>query len=283
MPIKLLALTRAALILLLTVIVFYACSKGSSSAPTPTPDPCAGVTVSVSATVTDADAGSSNGSIAASATGGTGAMTYSINGGAFQASGTFNNLAKGSYSITAKDTKGCTGSKSYTVNEKNACAGVTITISNTISNSDPCSATGSIVAAASGSTGFTYSIDNGAFQASGTFNNVSVGNHTITAKDGAGCSQAVTASVGTVAIGALYTAAKAVIQNNCAISGCHTGGSPTGGISFSSDCNIINNKDRIKARAIDGNPSIMPPTGALPQADKDKLMAWINAGGRFTD
>jgi hypothetical protein len=56
-----------------------------------------------------------------------------------------------------------------------------------------------------------------------------------------------------------------------------------GGINFTVDCNIVLNKDRIKARAIDGNPSIMPPTGALPQADKDKITNWINAGGRFTD
>lgn len=283
MQTKLLALTRAALILLFSIIVFYACRKSDSSTPTPTPNPCSGISISVSATVTDTDAGSTNGSIAASATGGTGAMTFSINGGAYQASGTFGNLAKGSYTVTAKDTKGCTGSKSFTVNEKNPCAGVTITINNTITNSDPCTPSGVINASASGSTGFTFSIDNGAFQANGTFNNVSVGNHTITAKDGAGCSQSVTATIGTVTIGTLYSAAKAVIQNNCAISGCHTGASPTGGLNFGSDCTIINNKDRIKARAIDGNPSIMPPTGALPQADKDKLMAWINAGGRFTD
>jgi hypothetical protein len=41
--------------------------------------------------------------------------TYSINGGAFQASGTFLNLAPGTYTITAKDPNGCTASKAITL------------------------------------------------------------------------------------------------------------------------------------------------------------------------
>src|SRR5574343_1069872 len=277
------SIPRVITLLSFTFILFYACSKGGSGTTTPPPSSCSGVSISVTATVTDADAGSSNGAISANSSGGSGSMTYSINGGAFQSSGSFGNLAKGSYTITAKDSKGWTAIGSFTVNEKNACAGVTITVNNTITNSDPCSATGAISASATGSTGFTYSLDNGAFQASGNFTNIAVGNHSITAKDAGGCTQTISANVGTVAIGTLYSAAKAVIQNNCAISGCHTGGSPTGGLNFSSDCTIIGSKDRIKARAIDGIPSIMPPTGALPQADKDKLLAWINAGGRFTD
>ena len=102
-------------------------------------------------------------------------------------------------------------------------------------------------------------------------------------KDAAGCTKSTTVSVNAVAAGTLFLAARSVIQNNCATAGCHSGGAPAGGISFSNDCNIVINKDRVKARAIDGNPSFMPPTGPLPQADRDKITAWINAGGRFTD
>ena len=80
--------------------------------------------------------------------------------------------------------------------------------------------------------------------------------------------------------GPKYQAVKALISTNCAISGCHAGAqSPN----FTSDCNILNNKTLIKARAIDGIPSIMPPTGQLPQSEKNKIMDWINAGGEFTD
>ena len=260
--------------------VIYSCSKGGDS---PTPSPCAGVTISVTATVTDAATGSNNGSIVASASGGSGAMTYSINGGAFQSSGTFNGLAKGNHTITAKDNKGCTGSNSFTVGETNACAGITITLTATGTNSDPCAPNGVITATAAGSTGFTYSLGAGAFQASNIFNNVSPGTHTINTKDAAGCSKNTQVTIGALPAGPLFAAVKGVVQTNCAITDCHAGPNPQGGLNFTVDCNIVLNKDRIKARAVDGNPSIMPPTGALPQSEKNKITAWINAGGKFTD
>ena len=80
--------------------------------------------------------------------------------------------------------------------------------------------------------------------------------------------------------GPKYQAVKALINTNCALSGCHAGmQSPN----FTNDCNIINNKALIKARAVDGIPSFMPPTGQLPQTEKNKIIDWINAGGRFAD
>lgn len=277
-----LGLLKALGFALFVSMVIYACSKGDGGTTTP-PNPCAGVTITVTGTVTDAGAGTNNGSIVASSTGGSGAMTYNIDGGAFQASGTFNNLAKGSHTIDAKDSKGCTGSASFTVGETNVCAGVNIVLSAAGTASDPCAPNGTITATASGSTGFTYSIGTGAFQASNVFNNIAPGTYTINVKDAAGCSKNTTVTIAAVAAGPLFTAARGVIQTNCAIAGCHTGSAPTGGISFSVDCNIVLNKDRVKSRAIDGVPSIMPPTGPLPQADKDKINAWLAAGGRFTD
>ena len=271
--------TKILFIVIVISIFLYACSKGGD----PPPDPCLGITVSVSGTATDTDAGASTGSITVSASGGSGATTFNIDGGSFQSSGTFNNLAKGAHTIIAKDSKGCTGSTSITVNEKNPCTGVTINLSATSTNSDPCAANGSITASASGSTNFTFSIDAGVFQTSNVFNNVSAGAHTVNVKDAAGCSKTASVTVNALPAGALFVAARSVIQTNCAVPGCHTGGSPTGGINFSVDCNIVLNKDRVKARAVDGSPSFMPPSGALPQGDRDKITAWINAGGRFTD
>lgn len=55
-----------------------------------------------------------NGTITATATGGSG-FTYSIDGTNFVSSGTFATLAPGAYTITAKNSNGCTGSKSFTV------------------------------------------------------------------------------------------------------------------------------------------------------------------------
>ncbi len=266
-------------VVLILGIVFYACSKSDA----PPANPCAGVTITVTATTTNTDAGASTGSIAATASGGSGSSTFSIDGGAFQSSGTFANLAKGAHTVVAKDSKGCTGSGSFTVNETDPCVGVTLTISATSTNSDPCAPSGVVTATGAGSTNLTFSVDAGPFQASNIFNNISSGNHTVNVKNGTGCVKNTSITVNPLSAGALFIAARTIIQNNCAVATCHTGGSPAGGINFSVDCNIVLNKDRVKARAIDGSPSIMPPTGALPQGDRDKITAWINAGGRFTD
>ena len=81
--------------------------------------------------------------------------------------------------------------------------------------------------------------------------------------------------------GPLFNAVKSVIQANC--ESCHNNSIANGGMNWTSNCNIVANKTRIKVRAVDNNPTPMPPTGALAQADKDKITAWINAGGRLTD
>ncbi len=52
--------------------------------------------------------GASNGQITFNATGGTGALMYSINnGGSFQASNVFSNLAAGTYNLAVRDANGC--------------------------------------------------------------------------------------------------------------------------------------------------------------------------------
>ena len=79
--------------------------------------------------------------------------------------------------------------------------------------------------------------------------------------------------------GPLFTAVKTLMQANC--QSCHNGSNANGGKDWTVDCNIVANKARIKARAVD--EGTMPPTGPLPQSEKDKITAWINAGGRITD
>ena len=195
-------------VLFFSVLMFSACSKGGTD--TTPANPCAGVTVAVTLTATATDAGASNGSITATATGGSG-FTYSINNGAFQASGNFNNLAAGKYTVTAKNSNGCTGSLSSTVVAKVAtCAGQ--------------------------------------------------------------------------APGPLFTAVKAIITTNCAVTGCHNG---TQAPNYTVDCTIVDYADLIKLRAVDqantADQMPQPPRMALAQADRDKISAWITAGKRITD
>ncbi len=158
-------------------------------------DPCAGVTVAVSAVKTDASPNQSNGSITVSATGGTG-FTYSINGGAFQTSNVFANLAAGNYDVTAKNSNGCLGTKQVVIAVNNPCTGVTVVVNTTQVNPTTGQSNGSITATATGGTGFTYSLNNGAFQSSGTFTGLVAGNYTVTAKNSNGCMGVTSVALG---------------------------------------------------------------------------------------
>ncbi len=100
-----------------TAINLSSCSKSSPDpAPPPPPtDPCAGKTIAIALTPTASAGCPNSGSITASATGST-SFTYKLNaGGTYQASGTFSNVAPGTYSVFAKDGAGCEKSKDVTV------------------------------------------------------------------------------------------------------------------------------------------------------------------------
>lgn len=158
-------------------------------------NPCIGITVVVSAVKTDASPNASNGTITASATGGSG-FTYSIDGSTFQSTGTFSGLAAGTYNITAKNSNGCTGTTSITVGTNDPCAGITVVVTTTKVDPTTGQSNGSITASATGGTGFTYSLNNGAFQSSGTFSGLAAGNYTVTAKNSNGCTGTTTVSLG---------------------------------------------------------------------------------------
>ncbi len=194
-------------------------------------------------------------------------------------------MGANTYTISAKNTEGCTVSQPFTVADGDPCVGKTIVITLTPTGSDKCNPTGTVTANVTGSTGFTYSKDNITYQASNIFSSLNAANYTIYAKDGAGCIKSNTTSVSQLPAGPKFSAVKTVISANCAISGCHVPPSPTGGLNFQDDCTIVSSWDRIKARAVDGNPSFMPPppNAQLSAADKQKILDWIAAGHRYID
>ena len=248
-------------------------------------NPCTGVTITVQqTTVTNpSTVGGTNGSITVTPTGGTPPYSFNINGGTFQASGTFNNLAAGTYNIIARDAILCTGSTSVTLINPNPCSGVTISQTITTTANVPCSSpiNGSITSTASGGLApYTYSLNGVNFQATGLFSNLNAGNYTITGKDANNCIGTTNTIVGTAAAGPLFSEVRTLLQANCAIAGCHAG---TQAPDWRVDCNIVNNAALIQQRAVLGNPSFMPPTGALPAADRQKITDWINAGGRYNN
>ncbi len=175
------------LISAMSVVLFFSlsCGKGGNTTPV---DPCRGVTITVTAIITNASApGLSNGSLTVSASGGTG-FTYSLNGAVFQSSASFLNLPAGAYTVTAKNSNGCSGTENFSILANNPCAGITITVTGVITNpTAPGVSDGTITASATGSSGFTYSLDGGTFQANGNFTGISGGLHMVTAKDLNGC------------------------------------------------------------------------------------------------
>lgn len=249
-------------------------------------NPCSGVTVVVTGTVTPASIGVANGVITASATGGTG-FTFSLNSGTYQTNGTFGGLAAGTYTITAKNSNGCLGSFAFTVTSSNPCTNTTITIAKTVTASNNCvtTGTGSIVASASGSTGFTYNLNNGAYQASGTFSALSPGTYTLGAKDVNGCTVSVSVTVTSVAAGPTFSPLKILVQSRCSGSGCHTNGQTQKGYNFDTDCNIVKAWSGINGSCITGTLNKMPisPQPNLTTAEKQVIIDWINAGHGFSN
>jgi len=182
-------------------------------------------------------------------------------------------------------------SKGSNNNPTDPCAGITIIVSANATAADAGLSNGSITATATGSNGFTYSLNNGAFQSSGTFSNLAAAKYSITAKNTNGCTGTVNVTVVSKDAGCtgktpgpLFTAVKAIITTNCAVSGCHNG---TQAPDYRVDCTIVDYADLIKLRAVDqantGEQMPQPPRMALVQSDRDKITAWITAGKHITD
>lgn len=144
--------------------------------------------VFITSSVTNASCGNANGSILASASGGTGSLQYSLNGGAYQASGSFTNIGAGPYTITAKDSNGCTKSVNVVVNDAGAPQLTVVSAGNISCYGGN---NGSIILSGTGGTGtLQYSINGGqSFQASGIFSNLLAGNYVAMVKDALGCSE----------------------------------------------------------------------------------------------
>ena len=76
------------------------------------------------------------------------------------------------------------------------CAGKNIVITATATDASS-AANGSITITATGSTGFTYSLNNGAFGNSATFANLAAGDYTVNVRDGDGCTRSTTVRINT--------------------------------------------------------------------------------------
>lgn len=127
----------------------------------------------------------------------------------------------------------------------------------------------------------SYKLGSGAYQTSPVFNNLAPGDYVLTIRNQKGCTD--TARFTILNYGPKYANVKQIILGYCGP--CHLNGAVNGGKNFDTDASIVASWDRIKARAVDNNPSQMPelPNAPLTPVDKQKITDWVNAGHRQSD
>lgn len=202
------------------------CSQTTSVVINNTPAP------TVTAIPTQAACANANGAITATGSGGLAPLSYSINGGAFQANNFFGGLAGGNYTITVQDIAGCTGSANVAVTSVSAGPTVTATATASACNVNNGSIT---VLAAGGLPPYQYSLNNTAYQAGTLFATLAPGNYVAYGKDNAGCvntfSVVVPPTSGPVL--SVTVTPSSCLANDGTISATATGG--TGALSYSID------------------------------------------------
>jgi gliding motility-associated-like protein len=149
-------------------------------------------------TPTNATCGNANGSITVgTVTGGSGALTYSLNGGAFTGATSYTNLAAGTYTVVVKDANGCTFTQTTTIADTPGPTAVVLTPTNSTCGSANGSFT--VGAVTGGTSGYTYSVNAGAFTATTSYTSLLAGTYTLVVKDANGCTFSQTVVVGNTA------------------------------------------------------------------------------------
>jgi len=130
--------------------------------------------------------GAADGTLSATATGGTGPYEFSLNNGiSFQTSGNFSGLSAGDTTLIIKDSSGCQVENTITISQP--------LIVGFIATPDQVSCNGSTdgdisIAATGGNGGYVYSIDNGTtFQTSNQFKDLVPGTYSVVVKDSKNC------------------------------------------------------------------------------------------------
>ncbi|MBK8444978.1 MAG: T9SS type A sorting domain-containing protein [Sphingobacteriales bacterium] len=141
----------------------------------------AALSLSASATAVSCNGGLST--ITASATGGTGVLTYTLDGTTSNTTGIFSGVSLGTHTVEVVDANTCSDETTVLVSEPTAI------IASAVSGDILCNGgTTTITVSASGGTSpLSYSLDGGASQSSSIFMNVSAGSHEIRVSDANGC------------------------------------------------------------------------------------------------
>ncbi len=143
-------------------------------------------TISASASTTDYD-------VTVTASGGTGNLSYSLDGQNFQSSNVFEGLANGFYTITVQDENGCSTTTDAVVAVNTLLTALNVEAQVSCAGS----ATGVLsVMVGGGESPYEYSLDGQNFQPENIFTGLTAGSYTVTVRD----NQGFTATTNTVTI-----------------------------------------------------------------------------------
>ncbi len=141
---------------------------------------------SVQANSTSASCSQANGTIVIqSVIGGTAPYTFSIDGSLFQTGPSFSNVAPGTYTVTARDDRGCLVATEVTVNDVPGPIDLQMTTTGATCGDANGSLTVDLVVG--GTTPYQHSIDGINFQASNQFTGIRSGAYNITVRDANNC------------------------------------------------------------------------------------------------
>ena len=207
-----------------------------------------------------------DGMIEVSASGGTGNYTFALNDGAPQTDSSFGGLAAGVYEISAVDDSNCSATMEVTVQNLN---GLNITFETTDAGCNGANGT-LTVETFDGTAPYQFKLDDGAFTASNTFTGLSPDEYQLVVSYASGCE--VSQSV-RIKSGISFSASiSPIIEDNCAVSGCHSGSQFP---DFRVFKNIHDNAAQIKT--LTGNRT-MPQDGTLTQSQIDMIACWVDDG-----
>lgn len=147
----------------------------------------------------------------------------------------------------------------------------------TITNNTPCASTVTVQVTPQ-LANLRYSLNGGAAVTTPDFRVTTTGNNTLRIIQ-EGCFKDTSFVIAPRNPGSLFLQVRNILQTNCSL--CHAGLNPQAGLNFTDDCTITEQWQRIQARALLANPSVMPPAGLLQSADRAVLQQWIDNGHRF--
>jgi len=251
-----------------SLFMYMSCSSGDEPAPVN----CTTSNLTLNFTSTDpTSCGTSNGTITATSTGGDGPFQYALDAQIYTANSNFTGLGAGTYQLKLKDSNGCERSSSVILKPFGSTLAATVTLT---VNSGCKTSNGAITIDATGGTApYSFKVNDGTVSSSNSFSALASGNYTVKVTDNTGCS--ITQTVKVLSGIKLSVEIKAIIDANCAVTGCHvTGGAAP--VSFTSLDNIKSNASEIKTRTQNGS---MPKDAAkLPQEQLDAIACWVDDG-----